>query len=161
MPNFQRVFLMSLALILWACQPEGHPKGWQPLDLLQYGAPVSVLAPPSANVTKGKLSSALFQDLSINGGDDYQVQLFHATAMTNDIAKLKNDQLENVKTNRYFNRVVKEDASGFIYQMVIDSIAAYGFRLVKIQGDMELTFQNGMNKIFDLKEVEMMYEAVK
>lgn len=131
------------------------------MDLLPHGIPVSVMAPPNAEVKPGNLKSVLMKDLTILGGDNYNVQLFYSPAVTNDIAKLKNDQLQIVQDNRYYQRLVKEDVAGFIYQSVIDSTATYGFHLVKLQGDLELNFQTGMNQLFTQEEAEMMYEAVK
>ncbi len=156
-----RPILIALLFLIVACQPEQHPRGWQPLDLLPHGAPTTILAPPEAEVKKGQMASALVNDLSVIGEKDYSVQIFYGTAYTNDIARLKNDHLENVKRSRYFHSVVKEDAAGFIYRAMIDSLPSYGFRLVKLQGDTEFNFQNGMNRIFTLEDVEMMYEAVK
>ena len=144
-----------------SCTPDGHEKGWQPLDLLPHGVPVSIMAPPDAKVQTGNLQSVLLKDLTIQGGEDYHIQLFYSPAITNDIARLKNDQLQIVQDSRYFSRVVKEEVAGFIYQSVIDSTATYGFRFVKLQGDLELNFQTGMNQLFTQEEAEMMYEAVK
>ena len=152
---------LVILVICSSCTPEGHEKGWQPLDLLPHGIPVSIMAPPDAEVKKGKLSSVLLKDLTIQGGDNYNVQLFYSPAITNDIARLKNDQLQIVQDNRYFSRVVKEEVAGFIYQSMIDTIPSYGFHLVKLQGDLELNFQSGMNQLFTQEEVELMYEAVK
>jgi hypothetical protein len=153
--------LFALVLLWSACQPEGHPKGWQPLDLLPYGAPLTIMAPPDAEVRQGRLKSNLYKDVSIHGGDDFNIQLFMATALTNDIARLKNEQLTIVQRNPYFRRIVREDAAGFIYQMMIDSTPSFGFRFIKIQGDGEYTFQTGMSSIFTQEEAQMMYEAVK
>ena len=156
-----KVFALLATLMIWSCTPDGHEKGWQPLDLLSHGVPVSVMAPPDAQVKSGKLKSALMKDLTIQGGDNYNVQLFYSPAITSDIAKLKNDHLQIVQDNRYFARIVREEVAGFIYQSVIDSTSTYGFRLVKLQGDMELNFQTGMNQLFTQEEAELMYEAVK
>ena len=155
--------LTSLLLVffLLSCTPEGHVKGWQPLDLLPYGVPVSVLAPPEASVKTGRLHSVLLKDLTIEGGSDYNIQLFYSPAVTNDIARLKNDQVQNVRANRYFQKIVSEEVAGFIYQSMIDSTSSYGFRFVKLQGDLELNFQTGMSHLFSLEEVQLMYEAVK
>ncbi len=157
-----RFLLLALAFsLIYACDTDSHPRGWQPLNLMEYGAPVSVLAPTKAEVKKGKMESKLVNDLSIYGGDNYQIQLFYAVAITNDIARIKNDQMEIVKTNRYFHRIVREDVAGFIYEMRMDTVPNYGFQFIKLQGDTELTFQSGMNKIFELEDIEMMYDAVK
>ncbi|PSR10335.1 MAG: hypothetical protein DA408_11120 [Bacteroidetes bacterium] len=161
-PRFVPV-IPSLLLVFFmlSCSPEGHVKGWQPLDLLPYGVPVSVLAPPEAAVKIGRLNSALLKDLTIEGGADYNIQLFYSPAVTNDIARLKNDLLQNVRANRYFRKIVSEEVAGFIYQSMIDSTASYGFRFVKLQGDLELNFQTGMSHLFSLEDAQLMYEAVK
>ena len=154
-------FCLFLVFFLNNCSDGGHPRGWQPLDLLPHGVSVSVLAPPGAVVKTGNLNSALVSDLTIKGGSDYSIQLFYGPAITNDIARLKSDHLENVRGNRYFNKIVNEEVAGFIYQSMIDSIATYGFRLVKLQGDQELNFQTGLGALFTLEDVQLMYEAVK
>ena len=162
--RFNALALAATALLLGmltACAPDGHPKGWQPLDLMGEGVPVTVLAPPDTDVKPGGLESTLLKDLTLDGGEEYNVQLFYATATTNDIAKLKNDLLQSVKRNRYFQRVVREDVAGFIFENRIDTIPSFGFRFVKLQGDLELNFQSGYNQLFTLEEAESMYEAVK
>jgi hypothetical protein len=119
------------------------------------------MAPPEAEVKKGKLNSMLVSDLTIKGGSDYSIQLFFGPAVTNDIARLKNEHLENVRANRYFRKIVREDAAGFIYESLIDSTKTYGFRYVKLQGDQEQNYQTGLGALFSLDDVQLMYEAVK
>ena len=158
--------LLAVTLFLgvfasYACTPDGHVRGWQTLDLTPHNVSTTIMAPPEAEVKPGKLKSALVSDLTIKGGSDYSIQLFYGPAVTNDIARLKNEHLENVRANRYFRRVVREDAAGFIYESRIDSTATYGFRFVKLQGDQELNFQTGMGALFSLEDVQLMYEAVK
>ncbi len=155
------LFSLGILMMCFACTPDGHEKGWQPLDLLPHGVAVSVMAPPDAQVQQGKIESVLLKDLTILGGDNYNVQLFYSPAITNDIAKLKNDQLQIVRDNRYFAKVVKEEVAGFIYQTMIDTIPSYGFNFVKLQGDLELNFQSGMNQLFTQEEAEVMYVAGK
>lgn len=154
-------FCLLLVFTICNCTPDGHVRGWQPLDLLPYGVPVSILAPPEAVVKPGNLKSALVNDLTIKGGSDYSIQLFYGPAITNDIAHLKNEHMDNVRANRYFHKIVKEEVAGFIYQSLIDSTATYGFRFVKLQGDQELNFQTGLGALFSLEDVQLMYEAVK
>lgn len=154
-------FFLLFIFAITNCTPDGHVRGWQPLDLLSYGVPVSILAPPEAIVKPGKLKSALINDLTIKGGSDYSIQLFYGPAVTNDIARLKNEHVENVRANRYFHKIVREEVAGFIYQSMIDSTATYGFRFVKLQGDQELNFQTGLGALFTLEDVQLMYEAVK
>jgi len=154
-------FLLGVAFIFHSCTPDGHERNWQPVDLTSYGAPLSILAPTDAVIKSGSLKSALLKDLTIKGGDDYNIQLFYSPAITNDIAKLKNDHLQNVQSNRYFRKIVREEVAGFIYQSVIDTTETYGFHFTKLQGDLEFNFQTGMSTLFSLEDVQMMYEAVK
>ncbi len=154
-------FCLFMVSSLSNCSADGHVRGWQPLDLLPYGVSVSVLAPPDAEVKVGSLKSALVSDLTIKGGSDNSIQRFYGPAITNDIAHLKNEHMENVRDNRYFKKIVKEEVAGFIYQSMIDSTATYGFRFVKLQGDQELNFQTGLGALFSLEDVQLMYEAVK
>lgn len=154
-------FLLILFFVFSACTPEGHERNWQPLDLTSYGAPISVLAPTDAVIKTGSLKSVLLKDLTIQGGDHYDIQLFYSPAVTNDIAKLKNDNLQNAQSNRYFRKIVREEVAGFIYQSVIDTTETYGFHFTKLQGDLEFNFQTGLGKLFSLEDVQLMYEAVK
>jgi hypothetical protein len=104
----------------------------------------------------------LIQDITIQSGDDYYVQIYAAQAETNDITKIKASLLADVKANRYYSRIVSEEESGFIYETAIDeNNLNYGFRWIKLQGDMEYVFQTGLVGTFTLEQVKNMYEAVK
>jgi len=92
--------LFFLFFMLTNCEPSGHSKGWQPLDLLTYGPAVSIMAPANAVVKKGQLGSSLMNDLTVKGDDNYSLQIFYGPAITNDIAKLKNDQLQIAQSKR-------------------------------------------------------------
>ncbi len=154
------VYAFALAL-LQGCSPDAqHPRGWVPLDLLPHGVPTIILAPPDAVVKAGSIQSSMVKDLTITGGKDYSIQLFYSPTLTNDILRLKNEQLQNVRANRYFRKVTKEDSAGFLYQFNVEGTESYGFRYVKLQGDLELVFQTGLGGIFSAEDAQLMYEAV-
>lgn len=150
-----------VVLLIFSCEPEGHPKGWQVFDLLPYGPAVTIMAPPNPTVAESELKSSLITDLTISDDDNYKLQIYYGTSLTNDIARLKNDQLQIARNKRYFRRIVKEEVAGFIYQSLIDSVETYSFNFTKLQGEMEINFQSGLSGIFTLEEIEMMYEGVK
>lgn len=158
----KKSLLFVLAIILmWACQRNSTEQDWVENDLLQYGIPIVIMAPDSAEVNSSDLGG-LIQDVTIKKGEDYYVQIYASGAETTDIAKVKSGQLSEVKSNRYFSKIVKEDADGFIYETVIDStLTNYGFRYVRVQGDKEFVFQTGLVGNFSLEQVEKMYEAVR
>ena len=153
--------LFSFLLFLVACQNTNSSSDMRSLDLLQYGIPMTIMAPDSVEVKSGSISFS--KDVTIKGeepGFDIQVFAYDATSMDNQV--VKNEQLEQVKANRYFSKIVQDDPNGFIYEIALDSTSLnYGFKYVRVQGDREYIFQNGMVGSFSLEEATKMYEAVQ
>lgn len=154
------LFVAAIVLIA-ACQKNDGAGEWVEKDLLEYGIPITILAPDSSEVNSSDLGG-LIQDVTIKKGDDYYIQIYASDAETTDIARIKSAQLAEVKSNRYFSKIVTEDVDGFVYETVIDSTAInYGFRYMRVQGDKEFVFQTGLVGSFTQEEAERMYEAVK
>ncbi|MDX1665724.1 MAG: hypothetical protein R3350_00760 [Saprospiraceae bacterium] len=155
-----RVVIAVVIISLAACQSEDR-NNWRPYDLLPHGIPITILAPDSVKVQKVDLAGIL-NDVTLRGGEDYYIQIYASEAETNDLAKVKAQQLAEVKSNRYFSSIVSEDEDGFVYQTQIDSNTVnYGFRHIRLQGDMEYIFQTGLVGSFTREEAERMYEAVQ
>ncbi|MEM1120742.1 MAG: hypothetical protein AAGJ18_09855 [Bacteroidota bacterium] len=133
----------------------------KPLDLLQYGIPITILAPDSAKVVAGTLSFT--QDVTVkSAADNFDLQIFSYDATTTDLSAVKASHLAEVKSNAYFSEIIQEEDAGFIYSTVFDSTSTnYGFKYLKIQGDKEYIFQTGLVGNFALDDVKMMYKAVK
>jgi len=149
-----------LALILLACAAEATDN-WKELDLMKYQIPVKIMAPDSAKVNATNLSG-IMQDVTVRSpADRYSVQVLASQASTNDMARLKSEQLELVRDNRYFERIVREEPDGFVFLNQIDSTSLYGFRHIIYRGDQEFVFQNSFDGTFNLEEIEAMYAAVK
>ncbi len=152
-------FFLCWLLLIAACQTETEP-ALKPLDLLQYDIPITIMAPDSATVKT--MDMGVLKDVSIKKGEDYYIQIYASQASTNDVARVKADQLAEVKNNPYFSKIIEEEDSGFIYEMVIDSSNTnYGFRHIRLQGDKEFIFQTGLVGMFSLEEVKRMLNAVK
>lgn len=148
------------AILLFSCRKEAKNE-WQELDLLQYGIPISILAPDSTQV-RSDILGGLIQDVTVKGGEDYSIQIYASSSQTNDIAKVKAGQLAEVKANRYFSKIIREEEDGFLYEIAIDSSNInYGFRLIRLQADKEYIFQTGLIEAFNLEQVEKMYAACK
>jgi len=153
-------FLTIFALLITACQTESTAK-LQPLNLLKYGVPVTIMAPDSVNV---KTMDLLVQkDITITGEDDgYYLQIFASDATTTDAKRVASELKAEVQNNPYFKEFILEEDKGFIYKTVIDSTqTSYGFQQVRIQGDREFIFQNGLIGTFTQEEAQAMYNAVK
>lgn len=145
------------SLILWSCSSEPE---FKPVNLLEYGMPVTILAPDSPDIKKVNL--VLQDDVSIKKGDDFYVQIFAAQATTNDPVKLKEVLKDDVLNNPFFAEMIEEFEHGFIYRDQIDSLhSTYGFRFAKIMGDREYVFQTGLTGSFTEEQVRKMYEAVQ
>ena len=158
--NMKKTFLLfTFALFFIQCQQD-QKAALKPLDLLEWGIPITVMAPDSANVKTMDLGGVL-KDVTIKGENNYSIQIYATTASTTDVARVKANQLAEVKTNRYFSKIIEEEMDGFVYENVVDSSNYYGFRHIRIQGDMEYIFQTGLIGSFTLEEVKNMYEAVQ
>jgi len=149
--------LAILGLVAWGCAGEEPLK---PLDLMEYGVPLTILAPDSAVVKKRDM--IVQEDITIKGPDGFDVQLYASNASTTDPRTLKDSLLAEVKRQPYFSRLVREEDQGFIFENQIDSTATfYDFRYVEIRGGKEYQFQGGLLGNFTLEQAERMYEAVK
>ena len=158
-----KIHYLLLAVLftgLFACQNTSKT-ALKSLDLLQYGIPITIMAPDSAKVVAGSLSFS--QDITVKSpADNYDVQIFAYDATTTDISAVKASHLAEAKSNSYFSEIIEEEEAGFIYSTVFDSTATnYGFKYLKIQGDKEYIFQTGLVGTFGLDDVKMMYNAVK
>ncbi|MEL7160773.1 MAG: hypothetical protein AAFN92_08445 [Bacteroidota bacterium] len=152
--------LAFLALLFVACTSD-RAQEWPALDLTRHNIPLTIQAPDSAKVNAVS-RLGIMQDVTIKSeADDYSIQVLASQATTNDMTRLRAEQLELVRDNRYFESVVREDPDGFIFQNRIDTTAVYGFRYIVYQGDREFVFQNGFDGIFGLPAIEAMYAAVK
>lgn len=156
------ILLALLSLLVCACAGDDSGAGsWNELDLTSYNVPVTIKAPDSATVAAGRLSG-MIDDIIVKSEEDrYAVQILATDASTNDMSRLKAEELEVVRDNRYFERIVQEEPQGFIFENQIDSTSYYGFRYIVYRGDRQIVFQNTFGGIYDLEETEAMYEAVK
>ncbi|OAV45504.1 hypothetical protein [Lewinella sp. 4G2] len=151
---------MFLALCLCTCD-SAQNDGFAELDLTKYNVPIKITAPDSAKVVSQSLSSVM-HDVTIKSPEDnFDVQVLASKAVTNDMTRLKADQLENVRENRYFSSIVREEPNGFVFENKIDTLSTYGFRYIIYQGDQEFVFQNGFSGTYTQEEIERMYDAVK
>lgn len=151
---------LLLCVCCFACGGDSSAE-WPELDLTGHRVAVSIMAPDSAKVVS-KTVAGIIQDVTIKSpADNYSVQVLGSRATSSDMARLKAEQLELVRDNRYFERILTEEPNGFIYENKIDSSSIYGFRYIVYQGDQEFVFQNGMEGTFNLVDIEAMYAAVK
>ncbi len=152
------VLIILGSLILWSCKQEKAVE-LMPFDLLPHGMPIVIRAPEDPEIKKHDL--VFSRDITIRK-DDFNLQIFESEALTRDIPSIKARMLAEVKGSRYFAELLREDDAGFIYRTEIDTnYINYGFRFVRLQGDKEYVFQQGLQGKFSLEAVETMYQAVQ
>ena len=151
-------YIFCAVLFIWSCQ-SNPMDSYKPLNLIQYGVPLTILAPDSSQVEKTKLS---FQDdITIKSGDDYDVQLFVSEALNSNFDIVLEEQKNVVKIHPFFSKFIQEDPKGFIFEMKIDSsTTSYGFRHIDLMGDKEYIFQEALIGTFSLEAAENMYNGV-
>lgn len=151
------ISILLSVLVLSACTSD-PATSYQELNLTSYGVPLSIMAPDSATIKKEDWITQ--QSVSVTQGD-YDVQIWTGEA-SNDLATIKANKLAEVKSNKIFSTIVKEEPSGFIFENKPDSSTMYyGFYHFIVQGDYLYTFQNGLRGNFTKEQAERMYEAVK
>ena len=152
-----RLTIFTVLLLVFSCK-NSPQSSYEELDLLSYGMPISVLAPPGAEVKKEDLG--VIQSIIVSA-EGYDVQIYSSKATTLDIEKMKQEKLREVKEGRYFSKIVEEEDDGFIFEKNIDGVIRFDFRRIKVVGDTEFSFQKGLMSNFTEEEIRGMYEAVK
>lgn len=144
-------------LFLMACSNDSTT--YEELDLLQYGVPLTINAPVDAEINATTLGN--YPDVTIKEeASGYNLQIIGFPATSTDAAKVKSEELDSLKTKSYFSKVVADYDHGFIYETDLDTIN-YDFRLYKIQGNTQYTFQMGFLGIYTQEQVEKVYDSVK
>ena len=158
MKNFS--LLLCTIFFFVACNSE-KKVDFKPLDLLNFGIPITIMAPDSAQVKKSDFGPVM-KDITIRKGEDYFIQIYASQASSSDVAEVKAQELAEVKSKKYFSKIIKDEPTGFIFETKVDSnYIDYGFRHIRIQGNNEYIFQTGLIGPFTLEAVEDMYEAVQ
>jgi len=152
--------LVLLSFLMIDCKPASPTEGYQDLDLMSYGLPIKIKAPENAKVEFDNMG--FVQDVTIQGGDNFYIQLQGGTATTTDIASIKAEYLNSIKNSKYFSKIIEEGDAGFIYEKDLgDGNLNYDFRYIRVQGDKEYIFQRGLVGKYTIEEVKTMYESVK
>lgn len=155
----KKISVCIFLVALFAACSQDQEDNWKPLDLLPYNVPVTILAPDSVDVNSESLAGVV-QDVTLKA-PGYSIQIYGTELETNDLARLKAEQISEVKNTPYFSRIVQEETSGFIYENLIDTSLNYNFRYILPRGDKLYTFQTGIVETYNLEEAKRLYEAVK
>ena len=152
--------IILVSLFIYSCQSDDK-NGMTERNLLEYGIPLTILAPDSVEITKTNYGVSKEITIQSENSNDYNVQVYLAEATTSNEGKVKTQQLEMLQQMPIFSKVILDEPTGFIYETVTDStLHSFGFRRVLIQGSREYIFQTGIGT-FTKEQAEKMYHATK
>ncbi len=152
--------MLLFSIFVYSSCSHGNKDDFKQLDLISYGIPLKVKAPEGTIVKTEDMG--IVKDITLKKGNGYFIQILNSTVMNDDISKLKNDRLEEVKKSPYFSKIILDEDNGFVYEKKMnDSIFNYDFRYTKIQGDQQYTFQTGLFGMFTKDQVMKMYNSIK
>ena len=119
--NVFRLSAYTLLAFALACSPasRGDQSDWSKLDLMPYGIPIEITAPDSARVNVTRVGEV--EDVAVRneGKQPFSVQIFVQPLLLNDMAALKFNQINEVRSNPEFGKIVEEDEQGFIFSSTI------------------------------------------
>lgn len=155
-----RYILIVLIAVLFSCKGGTPAVDLSALDLMKHGMPIKIKAPADAVVVADDLG--IMKDVTVKGDDNYYIQILSGLATTTDVSSIKAEQIAEVKNGPFFDEILLDEPNGFIFRKKIsEDRINHDFRYIKIQGDMEYTFQTGLMGQFSEADAKAMYESVK
>jgi len=149
-------FIILISLVLFSCKNEGSK--FVDLDLMSKGLPIKIKAPAEAVVTANDMG--LMQDITVQKGEKYNLQITASTATSVDQVALLKEHKTTAESGPYFSQIISETKDGFIFEKKIDERVNYDFRVLKIQGDKEYLFQTALIGKFSQEDVQDMFDSV-
>jgi len=154
--------LFALPLLMLQCsKPAGSPaKG--ATSLLAQGIPLQVRMPQGASIQRRTAGN--ITEVTIKGKDEdawFEMTVQNLPAESDDLAWNKHLQLEDVKANIFFTRIMEEDENGFIYEQVPQDKATYHFRYVVVQGLQLYVFSSALGSNLSLEKARELMVAVQ
>ena len=156
-----RVFSLLIVVILLAACSSNEDGYLKPLNLLEYGIPLTILAPDSVDISKEKFG--VYDEVAIKSqkSDDFDIRVYAGDATTSGIADVIAQQKQFLKDAGLISKTILDEPEGFIYETAVNStLFSYGFRRILLMGDKEYIFQSGSG-IYTQTQAEEMYEATK
>ncbi len=157
---YNKIIVLGLVSFFMLVSCSTGKKEMKALDLMSYGVPLKVKAPEGTKVKVKDMS--IYKDITLKAGKDYFIQIISTSATTDNISKIKEELLSEVKQNPFFHKIILDEKNGFVFEkQITDSTFNYDFRYIKLQGDNQFTFQTGLFGLFTKDQTLNMYNSVK
>ncbi len=151
--------IVIFAFLLVACKNKQSTITSASANLLKYGIADEIYPPKEAIYTPMKNANLI--GVSIAADSMLEVQAFMTASFTKDYTKLITDRKREIVGNPYFVKIVEENNQGFLFEKKIsETEKSYDFRVVKLIGDNEVTYQSGIKKEYTEAEAKEMMSWV-
>jgi len=137
-----------------------HKKGTT--SLLSYGIPLYVNIPKDVDINRRNVGN--ITEVIVKGKGDkswFEINVQHLPAESDDLAWNKYLQIEDVRNNVYFTRIMEENENGFIYELVPRDKPTYHFRYVIVQGSQLYVISTALGSELSLEQARELYQAVE
>lgn len=156
--KFRYIFSVVLGIVIVSCG--GVDSDWKSTNLIEHGLPITIMAPDSLEVQRSSI--AFQEDITIEGPNDFGLQVFVSDAYVNNLSEAIKSQKESVQGNAFFHAMISEDDQGFVFENRIDSAnQIFGFRHVRLMGGKEYVFQEPLMSTYTEEQAKRLFEAVK
>ena len=96
-----QLVVLCVLFLLGACQSD-PTSNLKPLNLLEHGIPITILAPDSAKIRTMDL--LVQKDITVKGEDGYDLQIFASDATSTDVSKIASELKARLRTILIFPR---------------------------------------------------------
>ena len=124
---------------------------WYPLNL------------PSKCLTYGDVDKLKITIRPLKGKDEkswFELIVQNLPSESEDLAWNKYLQIEDVRNNVYFTRIMEENENGFIYELVPRDKPTYHFRYVIVQGSQLYVISTALGSELTMEQTRELFEAV-
>jgi hypothetical protein len=155
--KFYLILFASLGLLQYCSNAKApHKKGTT--SLLSYGIPLYVNIPKDVEINRRMVGN--ITEVTVKGKGEkswFELIVQNLPAESDDLAWNKHLQIEDVKNNIFFTRIMEENENGFIYEQVPEDKPTYHFRYVIVQGTNLYTVSSALGSKLSLDQVREMF----
>lgn len=128
-------------------------------DLLKYGIADKIY--PTTNPIIVPTNTGNTTGVSISSPEGLEVMAMMTLSYTKDFNKLIQDRKREIVGDPFFVKIIEETDKGFLFEkQVSPTTKAYDFRIIKLIGDNEVTYQCGIKKEYTETEAKSMMSWV-
>ena len=159
--NFSLILIASLGL-LQNCSNAKAPHKKGTTSLLSYGIPLYVNIPKDAHINRRIVGN--ITEVIIKGKEEkswFELIVQNLPSESDDLAWNKYLQIEDVRNNVFFTRILEENENGFIYELVPKDKPTYHFRYVIVQGSQLYVISSALGSELTIEQVRELYQSVE